>query len=93
MNTTMKQILTVLLTLLACKAYAWYGGSPHAYSARNPVTAGQETGFKGEIVSYINGFTDNSATYGTRIPIKCNNNVSSINRHKMENTLNVLRNQ
>lgn len=34
----MKQILAILfLTILACKAYAWYGVSPYAYCAGDPV--------------------------------------------------------
>lgn len=34
----MKQMLTILfLTFLACKAYAWYGVSPYAYCAGDPV--------------------------------------------------------
>mgnify|MGYP003296909104 FL=1 len=34
----MKQILTILfLIFLACKAYAWYGVSPYAYCAGDPV--------------------------------------------------------
>ena len=34
----MKQMLTILfLTFFACKAYAWYGVSPYAYCAGDPV--------------------------------------------------------
>lgn len=62
----MKQVLIILfLTFLACKAYAWYGVSPYAYCAEDPVNC---VDVDGREWNYVTNLQKKGAGFTTQDP-------------------------